>query len=173
MYETLPLSFRVGFSSGSEKIPEEFVPAAVPGNAQLDWANAHSYPPYVFADNYKMFSWMEDVFWVYKAEIPPTEIPNGRRVFLATAGIDYEFDIYADGDKLLYQEGMFTPVELDVTSYVKKGCTITISIYPAPKIPGRPDDRTQAAASVKPPVSYGWDWHPRLIPSGLYEDVRL
>ncbi len=173
MYETLPLSFRVGFSAGSDIAPEETVPAAVPGNAQLDWANAHEYPPYAFADNFKEFSWMEDVYWIYKAEIPATEIPDGKRVFLATAGIDYEFDVYADGEKLLYQEGMFTPVELDVTPYVKKGFTLTISVYPAPKIPGRPADRTQAAASVKPPVSYGWDWHPRLIPSGLYEEVRL
>ena len=173
MYETLPLSFRVGFSAGSDIAPEETVPAAVPGNAQLDWANAHGYPPYAFADNYRAFSWMEDVFWIYKAEIPAVEIPDGKRVFLATAGIDYEFDIYADGEKLLYQEGMFTPVELDVTPYLKKGFTLTISVYPAPKIPGRPADRTQAAASVKPPVSYGWDWHPRLIPSGLYEEVRL
>ena len=172
-FKTLPLSFRVGFSARADIAPEEFVPAAVPGNAQLDWANAHGYPPYAFSDNFKRFFWMEDVFWIYKAEIPATELPEGRKAFLAAAGIDYEFSIFADGERILHQEGMFTPVDLDVTGYVKRGFTLTVAIWPAPKIPGRPADRTQAAASVKPPVSYGWDWHPRLIPSGLYEDVRL
>jgi beta-mannosidase len=31
-----------------------------------------------------------------------------------------------------------------------------------------PPDRKQASHVCKPPVSYGWDWHPRLIPLGLW-----
>ncbi len=173
MVKKIPLSFRVGFAPAADAVPEEFVPASVPGNAQLDWANAHGYPDYRFADNFRLFSWMEDVFWVYKARIPATEVSGDERVFFTTAGIDYEFEILADGERLLYQEGMFTPVDLDLTAYVKSGTELTVVVYPAPKIPGLPADRSQAAASVKPPVSYGWDWHPRLIPSGLYEEVRL
>ncbi|MBO4406205.1 MAG: hypothetical protein J5849_00755 [Clostridia bacterium] len=173
MRRNLPLSFRVGFAHSPSAVPEETVPAAVPGNAQLDWANAHGYPPYIYADNFKMFSWMEDVFWIYRAEIPAADLAEDERVFFTAPGIDYEFKIFADGDELLYQEGMFTPVDLDVTDYARKGFSLTVAVYPAPKIPGRPADRTQAAQSVKPPVSYGWDWHPRLIPSGLYEETRL
>ncbi len=36
-----------------------------------------------------------------------------------------------------------------------------------------PADRSQANRSVKPAVSYGWDWHPRLVPSGIWDETGL
>jgi len=55
----------------------------------------------------------------------------------------------------------------------EKDSTLNIIIYPAPKAKGRSKDKSEADESVKPPVSYGWDWHPRLIISGLYEECYL
>ncbi|MBQ7647396.1 MAG: hypothetical protein IJS94_09015, partial [Clostridia bacterium] len=49
-------------------------------------------------------------------------------------------------------------------------------IRPNPMREGAPRGRAQASSCAKPPVSYGWDWHPRVIPSGIwnetYFDVR-
>ena len=36
-----------------------------------------------------------------------------------------------------------------------------------------PADRSQAAQVVKPAVSYGWDWHPRLVPLGIWDSTYL
>ena len=68
---------------------------------------------------------------------------------------------------MLRREGLFTPFELDVSDCVP-GTELEILILPAPKRPGAPPDRTQASHVCKPAVSYGWDWHPRLIPLGLW-----
>ena len=68
------------------------------------------------------------------------------------------------GKILLHQEGMFTPVRLDLTDLLKEQNELQVKIRPIPKMHGEPADRNQAAASVKPAVSYGWDWHPRLVP---------
>jgi len=34
-------------------------------------------------------------------------------------------------------------------------------------------NRSQAAQSCKPAVSYGWDWHPRLVPLGIWDETYL
>ncbi len=68
---------------------------------------------------------------------------------------------------------MFTPVRLDLTSQLSVNNELKIRIFPVPKKHPEPADRSQAAASVKPAVSYGWDWHPRLVPSGIWDDTWL
>jgi beta-mannosidase len=50
---------------------------------------------------------------------------------------------------------------------------LEVVVFPAPKCHAEPTDRTQARDSAKPAVSYGWDWHPRLIPLGIWEDTFL
>ena len=169
----IALDFKVGYTDDKNSQPEKFVSASVPGNAQLDWAKAENYPDYNFGENYKMFGWMEDVYWKYSAKIRKPAIKDGERVYFVSKGIDYEFEILLDGELLLYQEGMFTHVNIDITDNITDESNLDILIYAVPKAAGRAKDRSEADESVKPPVSYGWDWHPRLIPSGLYEECYL
>jgi len=42
----IALDFKVGFAAQKDNLPEKFVSASVPGNAQLDWAKAENYPDY-------------------------------------------------------------------------------------------------------------------------------
>ena len=47
-------------------------------------------------------------------------------------------------------------------------------IHPHPKDTlAKFDDRDQAAQSVKPAVCYGWDWHPRLLVSGIWQEAYV
>ena len=85
------LDFKVGYTADKNKLPDKFVRAAVPGNAQLDWARAENYPDYKFGGNYKMFGWMEDVYWRYSAEIKKPAVKGGERIYFVSKGIDYEF----------------------------------------------------------------------------------
>ena len=172
----LPLQFRVGYTEDKNKAPKKTVPASVPGNAQRDWAIAENYPDHNFGDNFKMFGWMEDVYWVYSASITKNPAKEGERIYFVSKGIDYEFELLLDGRMILHQEGMFTPVHLDITDAPGKesDSVLEIIIYPAPKSKSASKGtNNEPDESVKPAVSYGWDWHPRLIPSGLYEECYL
>ena len=173
MSNIIPLNFKVGHVADKNILPEKYVPASVPGNAQLDWAKAENYPDYHFSDNFKLFDWMEDVYWKYSAKIKKPAIKDNERIYFVSKGIDYEFEILLDGCLILHQEGMFTPVNIDITGAISEESSIDIVIYPHPKAENRGKDRSEADESVKPPVAYGWDWHPRLIPSGLYEECCL
>jgi len=160
---------------GSEEDPGELkqVEVTVPGAVQLDIARAEGYGPFYYAENWKDYLWMEDREFEYVASFIKPNLENGQRLIFHSLGIDYNFEITFNGKKVLEQEGMFTPVRLDLTSSLQVQNELRIKIFPIPKKHSEPIDRSQAAASFKPAVSYGWDWHPRLVPSGIWDQSWL
>lgn len=168
------LLWKVGYSQKEGQLPEEFVEAKVPGAVQLDWAKAKGYPDPFVNVNFKQYKWMEDCFWYYKALLPAYELKEGQQLYFVSCGIDYEFEIYVDEKKIFYQEGMFTEVECDLTEYAQGGHELIIRIFPIPKDKtGIADSREEARQSVKPAASYEWDWHPRLVPLGIWDETFL
>lgn len=145
----------------------EFFSCTVPGNIQYDYAKSKSIDVN-YSDNCLMFREMEDVFWKYKAKLE-YEKNDGDRIFFVTEGIEYEYDVILNGDKIIHHIGMFTRVEKDITEYLCGDDVLEILIYPHPKREGADECRDQADQSTKPAVEYGWDWHPRLLISGLWQ----
>jgi beta-mannosidase len=148
------------------------VQASVPGNASLDWARGNNWPDHNKDANYKLHNALEAAWWLYEARIPCIKLEDGEELFFVTEGIDYEYIILLDGIELLRHEGMFSRMEIPISD--KEGALIQVWVLPPPKDPlGAPGTRSEAAQSAKPAVSYGWDWHPRLIPSGIWEETYL
>jgi beta-mannosidase len=167
------LNWELGYSKTADGIPTKWIPSVVPGAVQLDIAKAEKYEPYFYAEHWKDYRWMEDQFYTYRTAFQKPELNLGERLVFVSKGIDYQFKIFLNGEELLSQEGMFTPVSLDLTDQLRDRNELKILVFPAPKVPGRPVDRSQASRSVKPAVSYGWDWHPRLIPLGIWDETYL
>jgi beta-mannosidase len=170
---SLSLKWEVGYSKDGNTPPSKWVPATVPGAVQLDVARAEKYGALPYAENWKEYLWMEDQFFTYRASFnKPSLEPDARLVFYSL-GIDYEFDILLNKEKIFYQEGMFSPVKVDLTVRLKDTNELQVKIYPVPKHHAEPVDRTQAIHVAKPPVSYGWDWHPRLVPLGIWDETGI
>ncbi len=171
--ELQPLKWELGYIPGGTGGTTKWIPATVPGAVQLDVAKAENYPVWYYAENWKNFLWMEDAYFTYRSTYDKPVLKKGERVFFYSRGIDYAFDILLNGKAIFQQEGMFTPVRLDLTNKLADRNTISISIHPIPKSKQFPVDRVQADHSVKPAVSYGWDWHPRLVPSGIWDETGI
>jgi len=167
------LTWEIGYASDINELPSVWYPALVPGAIQLDLANALNYGVYYFAENWKDYQWMEDQYFTYRSTFKNPILGNNQTCFFLSKGIDYEFEIWFNGEKLLYQEGMFTTVRLDLSTKLNDDNELLIKIYPIPKLHQLPSDKTQASQSVKPAVSYGWDWHPRLVPVGIWDETYL
>ena len=157
----------------------EAFPARIPGNLQADFLAA--YPDFCpdpeFADNSRALIPTEEWIWVYTL-IPPKIAPSGdERLFFVTEGIDYRWELLLDGERLLAYEGMFSRVEVELTDRWHPDVAVEIRIFPHPKLPNARTafdlHRDNASQSCKPAVSYGWDWHPRLIPSGIWDETYL
>jgi beta-mannosidase len=168
-----PLSWEVGPTPHAAEPPRELVPAEVPGAVQLDWARAHGWPDYWVADHFRAYQGLEDSFWLYRTRLELPELTRDQRVFFVCGGVDYRFRVLLEGQVVHEQEGMFTPFEVELTGRAKTGDLLEILVFPSPKLHAEPQDRTQARRSNKPPVSYGWDWHPRLIPLGIWQTTGL
>lgn len=152
--------------------PLQPVPATVPGAVQLDYAAALDYAPYYYGLNFRQFDWMEDEYFFYDTTLD-FAVSENKAALLCFDSIDYKYEITVDGELLAAGEGIFTPVTLDVTKYASAPHALRVTIFPIPKRTPTPQNRSQASACCKPPSSYGWDWHPRLVPSGICGDTYL
>ena len=123
---------------------------------------------------------MEDNFWKYRAVLP--EFPENEIAYFIALGIDYRFDIFINNIKVYSYEGMFGKTRLRLEN-AKAGDILEILIYPAPKHPIENGDqldnsriplaRSEADKSAKPAVCYGWDFHPRLIVQGIWDEAYI
>ena len=150
----------------------DFFTVTVPGDIQKDYAEFMSWGDVNYMDNCIKYNDIEDLFWSYKTNVV-YEAKKGERVYLVTEGIEYEYDVKLNGKLLLHHEGMFSKVETDITDELKNGSDLEIIIYPHPKREGAAGCRDQADQSCKPAVGYGWDWHPRLLVSGLWNETYI
>ena len=169
----MQLNWQIACHKTETEIPENWFNANVPGAAQLDCVSEELRESWQFANNADQFKQLEDFWYTYKTQFPKPDIIKGEQVFFISNGIDYHFKIFLNNQEVFEQEGMFKHVKVNLTPFLKKDNELLVRIYPVPKAQHHTADRTQAAQSVKPTVSYGWDWHPRLIPSGIWDETYI
>lgn len=172
-YYQIRLEWQLGWTSTPDDLPLEWVPARVPGAVQIDYARAMGWGDHTYADNWKDYEPLEDLYYTYRVRFDSPPARTGQRVMFRSAGIDYQCEIFLNGVSLWRQEGMFTPVVLDLTEWLKAENELHVQVWSAPKSVPSPCTRVQANNSAKPAVSYGWDWHPRLIPLGIWDETSV
>ncbi len=175
-----PLNWQIGYSEKEGVAPAEFYPATVPGAVQIDIGKAKNMPKMDYANNTEKYEFLEDCYFTYKTSFKKPKLNADEKLYFVSKGIDYQFDIIFNGKKLFSQEGMFTPVNIDLTDMLKDENDLQVLIYPAPKAYGKDHKfrsaalyRSQADKSVKPPVNYGWDWNPRMVCLGIWDETGL
>lgn len=152
-----------------------YFPARVPGAIQSDFARANGFGGVQYSTNADKFRELEDDHWEYITSLKYEAKPD-ERVFFVSRGIDYKYEILLNGAVIYSYEGMFRAAELDITDKIKKDGEniLTVHIFPHPKSQrGMKDTRDEANESAKPPVSYGWDWNPRLLISGIWDETYI
>ena len=173
------LDWQIGYHNTETAQPSKWLPSTVPGAVQIDVMKAENYKqPWWYADNVLQFDWMEDVWFTYKTNFRKPDLQNGERLFFFSKGIDYQFKIYINKKLILEQEGMFTYVNADLTDHLQDNNELTVVLLPVPKLGFKFEDnpgsyRSNARESAKAAVSYGWDWHPRLVTRGIWDETSL
>ena len=150
----------------------DFFDVTVPGNIQNDYAIFNNWGDINYSDNCKRYLEIEDDEWIYETKFS-VKFENDEKVFFVSKGIDYEYDIILNGEVIFHNEGLYSTVDLDITKKIISENVLSVKIYKPPKRDGAPVSRTQADNCVKPPVAYGWDWHPRVIPSGIWDETYI
>jgi len=172
--EKLALSWQLSCSDEADSPQSERIEAKVPGCVQFDWARANNLPSYHEGDNQDKYYGLEDKWWHY---FTTADIKKGKDVpYLCFEGVDYQYDVFVNGELLLSHEGMFTRPRVDLSAYKGKKANIEVRIHPAPKNKNIEPYRglgNESNESCKPAFSYGWDWAPRFITLGLADEVYI
>ena len=151
---------------------EEFE-AHVPGNIQLDYGEYMGFGFAMYSENCRKYESIENDSWAYITHLEYDK-KDGESVWFVSDGIDYKYDILLNNNKIYSYEGMFKPVEINITDKLTGDDELCVFIYPHPKREGAPaGSRDEADHSCKPPVCYGWDWNPRLLISGMWQDAYI
>ena len=164
--------------------PWSQIPAQVPGNVELDLANANVEPDPFFGENvyryrkYEFFEWrMERVFTLQNELID-------QKVMLTLEGVNTYADIIVNGAQVGSCDNMFISHSFDVSDVIahNQENRIAVHIHSAANVARQ---RPFAAALTggehtdefvwqrKPAHSFGWDIMPRFPSAGLWRGVRL
>jgi len=177
------LNWKVGYTHDLAHPPRTFVPAQVPGAVQLDWARANNWPlpetgPIKFSTSGVVvtasdYAWIQDMYWIYQTRLDFAPPASDQRLFFVCGGVDYACEVHLNGQAIYTHEGMFTPFEIELTGRARPGDLLEVVVFPAPTWHHAPVEVRQPVQFCKPLVSYGWDFHPRLIPLGLWRAAYL
>lgn len=148
--------------------------AAVPGSVYHDlWQVGEILNPY-FERNSLLLEWIPARTWLYKKSFFAGDDLRGRRVQLCFEGVDYAAQFFLNGEPLGEHVGMYTPAVFDVSERLRLGedNLIAVVIEPAPH--EQPQvGRTSRVRTHKSRMTYWWDFCPRMIHVGIWDDVFL
>ena len=156
------------------------IPARVPGCVHTDLLRAKLIPDPFWGDNEKRLQWIEEEVWTYSAAfIPDAALLKRECIDLVAEGLDTLAVIRLNGREIARTESMFQGWRWPLKGLLKKGrneLTITFA-SPLRAIRARikPDHLREGNDAVggaslirKEQCSFGWDWGPRLVSSGIW-----
>lgn len=177
---------------GGPRTPEQLkalgwptVPAAVPGNVELDLMRAGALPDLARADNIYLLRAYEGHQWWYRQTFATPRRAGGERIDLVFDGLDCLAGVFVNGRLVGESDNMLIPHRFDVTNAVRTDGgenELVVRIdsavlagrehQPAP-IEGAAELNWESLAIRKAPHMFGWDIMPRLVSAGLWRGVRL
>ena len=90
------------------------------------------------------------------------------------AGVDYEAEFWLNGECLGRHRGMYTPALFEVADHLRYGADNLLAVVIEPAPPEQPQiGRTSRVRTHKARMSYWWDFCPRMLHQGIWDDVYL
>lgn len=147
---------------------------SVPGSVHHDLWTAGAIPNPYFEQNSLLLEWIPQRTWVYRRAFTVDEALRGKQARLCFEGVDYEAEFFLNGVSLGHHRSMYTPAQFDVTDVLVYGGenTIAVVIAPAP-LEQMQVGRTSLVRTHKSRMTYWWDFCPRMIHVGIWQDVYL
>jgi beta-mannosidase len=149
-------------------------PGSVPGCPHHDlWQLGEIPDPYV-ERNSLLCEWISQRTWLYKKTFSLDESISGQHVWLHFEGVDYQAEFFLNGEGLGTHTGMFTPAGFDVSDKLRYGDENLLAVV----IEAAPHEepqvgRTSRVRTGKTRMNYWWDFCPRMIHLGIWDDVYL
>lgn len=150
------------------------IPATVPGAVQADLIREGLLDDPNYGLDSLKGEWVNNREWIYEKKFTIPQNISEEKLILCFDGLDYAGEIYFNGKKLGEFSGMFIPVEFDITGIVereKENCLMVV-FYQSPEVDGQ-YGYSNMIRQLKSRFNYTWDWCPRIVPVGIWENVYI
>jgi len=150
------------------------IPATVPGAVQNDLMKAGWLPDHNVGLKSLEIEWVNNRDWIYRKRFALPEGWLRDRCVLAFDGLDEKGEIYFNGVKLADFEGMFEPLRLDITALLRESGEneLVVVFVPCEEVDGQ-FGYSNRIRKLKSRFNYGWDWCPRIVQTGIWQEVYL
>lgn len=146
----------------------------VPGTVANDCLQAEEIPDPYFEKNSLLIEWIPERTWIYRKKFQAPDLDKGQELTLHFEGVDYEAVFYLNEVCLGSHASMYTPVSFRVTDLIEfdKENQVTVVLQKAPD--EQPQvSKTSYVKTHKSRMTYWWDFCPRMIHQGIWDDVYL
>ena len=147
---------------------------SVPGCPHHDlWKSGEIPDPYM-ERNSLLIEWIPQRTWIYKKTFTVDEELRGQRLQLHFDGVDYQAEFFLNGESLGTHTGMFTPVRFEVTGKLLYGQENLLAVVIEAAPPEQAQiGRTSRVRTLKTRMNYWWDFCPRMVHLGIWDEVYL
>jgi beta-mannosidase len=171
-----PESWKWDFNFNEIKGPKaEFsnIPARIPGSVQKALKDAGIIDDWNIGSNNYNIEWIENRHWIFITKIPDEWIKKDSKTILQCLGLDHNGVIIINGKEAGKFNNTFIPFKFDITSFLKdKNNTLAIVFRSPPEYLGQ-ITYTSKIRDWKPRFYYGWDWVPRIVQTGIWDDIYV
>ncbi len=171
-----PESWKLDFNFNELKSPKaEYIniPAKVPGSVQKALRDAGIIDDWNIGNNYISIEWIENRHWIFITKIPDEWINRESDIILRCLGLDDNGIIIVNGKEAGRFNNTFIPYKFTITPFVRdKNNTLAIVFECPPAYLGQ-IGYTSKIKDWKPRFYYGWDWVPRIVQIGVWDDILL
>jgi beta-mannosidase len=149
------------------------IPARVPGSVQGALRATGLLPDWNIGDNYRQCEWVEHRHWMYRTSLPDDWLRKDVRYRLDCLGLDYAGWIYVNGKLAGEFKGTHVPHSFDLTPFLLPAVNILEVVFDlSPRWLGQ-FGYSSKMTEWKPRFNYTWDWSPRLVQIGIWDDIYL
>ena len=180
----------------SEK-DERMLPAKVPGTVHLDLLENGIIEDPFFRLNEHELQWIDKLDWNYRTNFNINDFHyDFDSIELDFHGLDTYADVFLNDSMIYSADNMFIGKTVDIKKNIIKGNNELLVKFKSPikvgiekhdklgyNLPENANDLSEIGKvaenkkvgvfSRKAPYSFGWDWGPRLVTSGIWRPVNL
>ena len=149
------------------------IPFSIPGSVQKALKDQNIIPDWNIGLNSIEAEWIENRHWLIASRIPDEWVTQKEKSILHCKGLDYQGSIYVNGEKAGEFDNAFIPWSFDISPYLKEKDNTLVFVFECPPTYLGQVAYTSLITDWKPRFNYGWDWVPRIVQIGIWDDVLL
>ncbi|MCK5821025.1 MAG: hypothetical protein KAH17_04020 [Bacteroidales bacterium] len=151
------------------------IPVKVPGSVRNALLNANLIPDWNFGLNNTLSEWIENRHWLFAARIPDEWISGkiGDKIILHCDGLDHNGILLINGREAGEFNNTFIPHTFNISPYLKENNNTIVFVFECPPRYLGQIGYTSKIKDWKPRFNYGWDWVPRIVQIGIWDNVWI